>query len=152
MVEMPDEVAIKALVDGEPFAGAAFNVTLATTKNGLFLLCLERTDARGEVRLSGVDLRRRAAEARNLAMMDYGPLTGDIHVGVLNRADIPNRRHGYKVWGAEHFPDGYLAWLDEVEAILEPVPDGAEMRAVVGVKGGTMTGVGSLRYATTPRA
>lgn len=35
MTEMPQEVAVKALANGQPFAGAAFNVTLATSKNGL---------------------------------------------------------------------------------------------------------------------
>jgi len=147
MIEMPEEVAVKAFADGEPFAGAAFNVTLATTKNGLSLLCPDRSDANGEARLSGVDLDRRAAESRSLATMDYGPLTGELHVSVVNRQDIASRRQGFKSWGARYFPDGYLAWLDAVEANLAQVADRTELRTVVGVRGGTMTGFGSIRFA-----
>jgi len=86
MVEMPEEVAVMALANGEPLAGAAFNVTLATTKNGLGLHCPARSDKRGEARLRGVDLERWEAETRSLAMMDYGPLTGQLYVGVVNQA------------------------------------------------------------------
>jgi hypothetical protein len=144
---MPEEVAVKALADGEPFSGAAFNVRIPTTKNALPLLCLDRSDVRGEVRLSGVDLERLVSEAKSLGIMDYGTLVGELHVSVVNRDDIASRRRGYETWGARYFPDDYLAWLDAVEATLEEVPDGTELRTVVGVRGGTMSAFGSLRYA-----
>ena len=144
---LPDELAMKALVDGRPFAGAAFALTLPTTKNPLALFPLGPSGENGELRVVGDELDRMWQVCAGLAPMDYGALRGDLYVRVVNLEDLARFRHGYATWdAADAFPDDSLEWLDQRETALTPFA-GQQLRAVVGSRGGTMRVHGSVQRA-----
>ena len=143
---VPDVLALKVLANGEPFAGAAFGITLPTTKNPLSLLPVGPSNDEGDYRVEREVLDRRIRQETGLGLMDYGALLDELHVRVLNRDDIERCRVGYATWKtAGVFPDNYLAWLDERAAALAEVA-GAELR-VATVDGGTLRVSGSIQFA-----
>jgi hypothetical protein len=144
---LPKVLALKALANGEPFVGAAFGITVPTTKNALSVLPVGPSDEQGEYRIERNELDRRIREATSLGLMDYGGLLHELHVRVLNRDDIEGCRVGYARWKkAGVFPDDYSAWLEERELALAAVA-GAELRAVVGAQGGTFRVSASVQFA-----
>jgi hypothetical protein len=144
---LPKVLVLKALANGEPFLGAAFGITLPTTKNPLSLLPVGPSNEHGEYRIERNELDRRIREATSLGLLDYGAPVHELHVRVLNRDDIEGCRVGYATWKtAGALPDDYSAWLDEREAALAPVA-GAELRVVVGAQGGTFRVSGSVQFA-----
>jgi hypothetical protein len=144
---MPDDLALKALVNGEPYPGAAFLITVPTTKNPMNLGPLGPSDAVGEYHVSGDILAQRFADAVSSDLQGCGSLLGELHVRVANLQDIARCRNGFGVWhSAVQFPDGYLQWLDSVEQTLRERA-GRPLRAVAGAQGGALRVHGSVQPA-----
>jgi len=135
---MPDLLALKALADGQPYPGAAFLITLPTTKNAMTLLPVGPTDANGEYRLDGETLARRFADVVSTDLQGCGALLGELHVRVASLEDIGRSRRGFDVWqSAGVFPNDYLRLLDSVELTLRERV-GCELKAVSAAQGGSL--------------
>ena len=135
---LPDELALKAFAGDEMFAGAAFAIALPTTKNPISLLPVGPSDDAGEYRIDGAQLSVLAHNVTSLAVMDYGPMIGELWVRVLNADDIARCREGYELWqmsGA--YPNGYLEQLDAFDAALRERV-GFVLRVTAGARGGSM--------------
>lgn len=142
-----DELTMKAFAGDGEFPGAAFALTLPTTKNLIALLPIGPGDDLGEYRLSGARLDQLIRDVCSLAMMDYGELLNELWVRVVNLADIASCRRGYEVWGSSGvFPDGYLEMLEAFEASLHPVA-GMVLRARAVARGGSLRIEGSAQRA-----
>jgi hypothetical protein len=149
---MPDDLALKALADGQPYPGAAFLITLPTTKNPMTLGPVGPSDAIGEYHVDGDTLTRRFADATSTDLQGCGALLGDLHVRVANLEDIARCRKGFQLWrSAAAFPDRYLQWLDSIELTLRERV-GCRLRAVVAARGGSLRIHGSVQRNETPYA
>lgn len=142
---MPDDLALEALADGERYPGAAFVITVPTTRNPMTLVPVGPSDAAGEYHVSGDTLAQRLADAVSSDLQGCGRLLGELHVRVANLEDIAGCRKGFALWhSAVEFPDGYLQLLDSVEQSLHEHA-GRQLRAIAAARGGSFRIFGSVR-------
>jgi hypothetical protein len=144
---MPDLLALEARADGQPYPGAAFVITVPTSKNAMTLVPVGPSDGNGEYRLDGEELARRFAAAVSTDLQGCGALLGELHVRVANLADIGRCRKGFDVWqSAGIFPVDYPQLLDAVELTLRERA-GCELTVVAAAQGGSLRIHGSVQRA-----
>jgi hypothetical protein len=135
----------RALADGQPYPGAAFLITLPTTKNPMTLVPVGPSDAVGEYHIDGDTLARRLADVISTDLQGCGAFVGELYVRVANLEDIAGCRRGFQLWqSAAEFPDGYLQWLDSIELTLKERV-GCRLRAVAAAQGGSLRIQGSVQ-------
>ena len=84
------------------------------------------SDASGNIRITGDEIRREARKTMELFLMDYSDIdahwTGRLQAKPMNREAIKRALSAYRQFGSNQFPPGYEQMLLAADAILSKIP------------------------------